>query len=469
VPGTPVSDVIVLLPGITGSVLQKDGKDVWAISGGAAIQALTSLGKSIKQLELHGDDPDADDLGDGVTAPRVIPDAHLIPGLWKIDGYGKVSKTIRKEFDVKPGVNFFEFPYDWRRDNRVHARRLARESRGWLKTWRERSGNDDAKLILIGHSMGGVICRQFLELEEGWKDTRFFVSFGTPYRGSLNALNFVANGMKKRLGPITLLNLTDVLRSFTSVYQLLPIYPCIDAGDGELARVTEVDGVPALDSKRAADALAFHRTIQDAVEEHSADPEYRDHGYTIKPIAGIFQPTAQSALLAGGELRTIRTYAGEDQGGDGTVPSVSATPIELSNKDQEIYVRERHASLQNADFSLDQLIGLMRRQRIDQARVFAPGTGISLDLEDAYLTDEPILVRAQPEAEWVTLSVEIQDAGSGAPVVTAPLQATDEGWQQAELAPLGAGTYRATVSGSGDASPVTDVFTVVEEGVDLEL
>jgi hypothetical protein len=233
--------------------------------------------------------------------------------------------------------------------------------------------------------------------------------------------------------------------------------------------VTEVDGVPALDSKRAADALAFHRTIQDAVEEHSADPEYRDHGYTIKPIAGIFQPTAQSALLAGGELRTIRTYAGEDQGGDGTVPSVSATPIELSNKDQEIYVRERHASLQNADFSLDQLIGLMRRQRIDQARVFAPGTGISLDLEDAYLTDEPILVRAQPEAEWVTLSVEIQDAGSGAPVVTAPLQATDEGWQQAELAPLGAGTYRATVSGSGDASPVTDVFTVVEEGVDLEL
>ena len=49
-PGTPVSDVIVLL-GITGSVLQKDGKDVWATSGGAAVQA-----------------------------PRVIPDAHLIPG-----------------------------------------------------------------------------------------------------------------------------------------------------------------------------------------------------------------------------------------------------------------------------------------------------------------------------------------------------------------------------------------------------
>ena len=58
VPGTPVSDVIVLLPGITGSVLQKDGDDVWAFSGGAAVQALTSLGRSIKDLELDGDDPE---------------------------------------------------------------------------------------------------------------------------------------------------------------------------------------------------------------------------------------------------------------------------------------------------------------------------------------------------------------------------------------------------------------------------
>ena len=125
-PGTPVGDVIVLLPGITGSVLQKDGKDVWALSGGAAVKVLTSLGASIKELELHGYDPDAEDLGDGVTAPRVIPDTHLIPGLWKIDGYGKVAKTIRDEFDVQPGVNFFEFPYEWRRDNRVHARRQTR-------------------------------------------------------------------------------------------------------------------------------------------------------------------------------------------------------------------------------------------------------------------------------------------------------------------------------------------------------
>ena len=146
---TPVSDVVVLLPGITGSVLQKDGRDVWAVTGSAAVEALKSLGRDITSLELHGDDAALDDLGDGITAPRVIPDVHLIPGLWKIDGYGKVSATIREQFDVTPGLNFFEFPYDWRRDNRVHARRLARESHEWLAAWRAHSGNEDAKLILI--------------------------------------------------------------------------------------------------------------------------------------------------------------------------------------------------------------------------------------------------------------------------------------------------------------------------------
>ncbi len=206
-----------------------------------------------------------------------------------------------------------------------------------------------------------------------------------------------------------------------------------------------------------------------AVDQNSTDPEYRDHGYTIKPIAGIFQPTSQSVRLTGGGLEILRSYDGEDEGGDGTVPSVSATPFELSNKDLEVYVRERHASLQNADFSLDQVIGLLRRQKIDQARVFAPGTGISLDLEDAYLVGEPIAVRALPESEWAMLTVEVRDTDTGVQVSAAPLQAAGDGWHQAELTPLPAGTYRATVSGGGDVNPVTDVFCVVGEGVDVEV
>jgi hypothetical protein len=116
----PMTDVVVLLPGITGSVLRDSrGRDLWAPTAGAAARALVTLGRSITDLELRGEDAD-----DGVTAPMMVPDLHLIPGLWKVDGYSKISGYLQQQFAVTPGKNFFAFPYDWRRDNRVAARRL---------------------------------------------------------------------------------------------------------------------------------------------------------------------------------------------------------------------------------------------------------------------------------------------------------------------------------------------------------
>jgi hypothetical protein len=41
-------DIVVLLPGITGSVLQKDGKDVWNVTAGSVLRALLSLGQNVK-------------------------------------------------------------------------------------------------------------------------------------------------------------------------------------------------------------------------------------------------------------------------------------------------------------------------------------------------------------------------------------------------------------------------------------
>jgi hypothetical protein len=241
----------------------------------------------------------------------------------------------------------------------------------------------------------------------------------------------------------------------------------VEREDGTLGRVTEVDGLPGLNRDRAVEALAFHRAIRDAVDGHRQDADYLERGYKIKPLAGIFQPTSQSARPAGRKLDVLRSYKGEDQGGDGTVPSVSATPIELTNQDLEVYVRERHASLQNAAFSLDQVMGVVRRQRIDQSQMFAPGTGISLDLDDAYLANEPVAIRALPEREWATLTAKAVDADTGREVARTVLRPGSEGWQEAELGPFPEGTYRLTVHGEGDVNPVTDVFAVFNEGSDI--
>jgi hypothetical protein len=191
-------DIVVLLPGITGSVLQKDGKDIWAISGQAIWKALTSLGSSLQQLMLGDEDPEIDDVGDGIKASRLMPDAHLVPGLVKVDGYSALSHLITGHFEVIRGsvdnvrpANFFEFPYDWRRDNRVAARLLKQFMDQRLALWRTYSGVAGAKVILLAHSMGGLVARYYLEVLEGWRDGRALITFGTPYRGSVNALSYL--------------------------------------------------------------------------------------------------------------------------------------------------------------------------------------------------------------------------------------------------------------------------------------
>ena len=129
-------NVFVCLPGITGSVLRKDGRDVWNISRGALFSALATLGGSVRDLRLEDDPVDVDDLGDRIAAPEIIRDVHLIPCVCKIDGYSQMLRYIEETFDVTRGRNLFEFRYDWRRDNRVVARRLQRQTRVWLDAGR---------------------------------------------------------------------------------------------------------------------------------------------------------------------------------------------------------------------------------------------------------------------------------------------------------------------------------------------
>ena len=432
----PMADVVVLLPGILGSVLERDGRDVWAMSPGAAWRAIMSLGRSVEELELHGDDPSLDDLGDGVTAPRLLPDLHLIPGLWSIDGYSHIRSSIFARFDVIEGQNWFDFPYDWRRDNRVAARHLAERAPGWLRAWRQHSGNNDAKLVLVGHSMGGLVARHYLEVLDGWRDTRMLVTFGTPYRGSLNALDFLCNGFKKGIGPLGL-DLTRLLRSMTSVYQLLPRYPVIDSGTGALTRVAETSGLPGVDPTRAAAALRFHHDIDAAVEARPAN------SYAIHPIVGIMQPTSQSATFRDGTVRMLQDHDGVDSAGDGTVPRVSATPLELADLGREIYAPDQHGSLQNATGPLTQLIGLLSAQ---PTSTFRSGlTGFGLQIDDVFAADEPVVAMVTADDPPPIVSAVVVDAATGRSVLESRIEVDGDGAYRAMWPPLPPGDYRLTV------------------------
>jgi len=327
-----------------------------------------------------------------------------------------------------------------------------------LRAWRQRSGNNDAKLILVGHSMGGLVARHYLEVLEGWRDTRMLVTFGTPYRGSLNALDFLCNGFKKGIGPFGL-DLTRLLRSLTSVYQLLPRFPVIDTGTGAMTRVSDTPDLPGVDAARAAAALQFHLDIDAAIEKR---PE---GAYAIHPIVGIMQPTYQSARVRDRSVEMIRSYQTADNGGDGTVPRVSATPVELSDRGIEIYAPDQHGSLQNSTGPLTQLIGVLSAT---PTATFRGGTsGFGIDIDDLFTAGEPVSATITTDDPSRPVDAVVADAATGRSLLEAHLTADGDGAFRASWPPLPAGDYRMTVSSSdsdSEQAPAHALFMVAETG-----
>jgi pimeloyl-ACP methyl ester carboxylesterase len=444
-------DLVVVLPGISGSVLSKDGKEVWGASTAAIWKVVTSGGDSIRSLAIKGvDDASLDDLGDGVKATGLVQDLHIIPGLWKIDGYTGLVNRLQSSLQLEPGRNLFEFAYDWRRDNRVAARKLAQAAKGWLDRWRATSGASDAKLVLVAHSMGGLVSQYFLEVMGGWKNTRALVTFGTPYRGSLNALGYLANGFSAGVGPLKV-DLTSTLATFTAVYQLLPAFECVDRGDGKLARIGEIAGANGVDPERAAAALAFYREIKAAAEANAKDAAYQSGAYQTFPIVGVAQPTFQSATLAAGKIALLRSSKAKDYSGDGTVPRFSATPLEMSDSHREIYVAEQHGSLQDFDPALVNLIGVLTGQDIDLSQFNFAAQTLSLDIDDVYSADDVVL-RATPSME-APIRAKVYDAQSGVLAQEIPLAPNGDTFVARTRLPPGA--YRAKVKADFPGNPVT--------------
>ncbi|WP_082519533.1 lipase/acyltransferase domain-containing protein [Variovorax sp. Root411] len=80
-------------------------------------------------------------------------------------------------------------PYDWRKDNALAAHLLAIK----VAEMYERHGSD-LVLNLVAHSMGGLVCRYFLESGQfsqashpGFASVRRLITIGTPHRGAPSA------------------------------------------------------------------------------------------------------------------------------------------------------------------------------------------------------------------------------------------------------------------------------------------
>ncbi len=183
----------------------------------------------------------------------------MLPGLPRTTGYAQTLDWVRRHFAVTdgPGGGLLTFPYDWRLDNRVHARRLAEVIDLRLAEFRERTGDRDAKAVVIAHGSGGLIARYYVEVLGGWRDCRALITLGTPHRGSVRALDTLANGFPDLPG------VRDLARGFPSVHQLLPVYSVLDTGAGHI-RIEDAAPLPGVRKDLVGDGLGFHREIASA-------------------------------------------------------------------------------------------------------------------------------------------------------------------------------------------------------------
>src|SRR5205807_1419798 len=138
----PVRDVLVVVPGILGSRLERDGDPIW----GTARSTARALLNPEAALGLHGDGfaPEPD-----VRAVGLMGRVAQFPGLSKIDAYDGLTDWLQERFELHP-TNFVIFPYDWRLSCAVNARLLQERICPVLKARWHRY--PDARFVFICHS-----------------------------------------------------------------------------------------------------------------------------------------------------------------------------------------------------------------------------------------------------------------------------------------------------------------------------
>jgi hypothetical protein len=318
-------DAIIVIPGFMGSELAdaESGNRLWGLPDARWYVSAWTTGSSIRALKLT--DEERTGRTGRVRATRLLGTPAFAPVLAGIEPYTELVSSLRRVCRNPDAV--LEFAYDWRLSVAHNADILAGAAEQHLLRWRQhQQGSAEARLVLVAHSLGGLIARYYTGLLGGRADTRLTIGIGVPYLGTIAAVEALQGSRlvpRRRMG--------ELVRTLPSMYDLLPSYRCVD-DDREVRRLA-ADDVALIggDPDLANQAIASNLRLANV-----------DAGPT-RSVIGVGQPTAQSLALRNGSLVSqgflptqdsdgtlLRDSTGRllrvDQQGDGTVPRFSALP-----------------------------------------------------------------------------------------------------------------------------------------------
>ncbi|WP_405683167.1 esterase/lipase family protein [Streptomyces sp. NBC_00057] len=407
-------DLVVFVPGILGTRLTRDGKDVWNQSKQALLN-LRTPGKAAQGLALpEGIGNEAPEEPYALNADHLIKGPEAFPGFLSCLGYPDVRTALGWADESRAGrglhpKQYLVFPYDWRLSNRLTAGRLQARVEAALDEWRHiapevypEAHDDPPKLVLMAHSMGGLISRYYLECLGGREHTRALVTMGTPFEGAAKAIRVLTGHAweprkvtTKAVERVLSVNarLADLARTFPSVAQLLPVYrAALEAGRSRRRLLTSLP-VPDLPSHLVHEAFAFHQEINDAWERNQAGltkPPYQVHCFV-----GTGHPTVHGVVVGvDGALEFPTHFDNEgDWSGDSTVPKGSGIARwTLEREDEALWNGERHAGMAGAESLRHQLVAI--RSSASTRQMLSGDTAFGLEVPELALAGEPFSVRA---------------------------------------------------------------------------
>ncbi|MCP4164388.1 MAG: FHA domain-containing protein [Chloroflexi bacterium] len=162
---------VVIVPGLMGSQLWLGGERVWP---------------SVRRLFSE---PDLFTLPKGPTleARGLVDEVVIVPNLLEQEHYGRLTDFLCESLGYRSGVDLLEFAYDWRQYLRESARRLAQA----IDTW-----NIEPPMILIGHSLGCMVSRYFVEQLGGKDIVSRLLLMGGPHCGAPQIVSYLFEGVE---------------------------------------------------------------------------------------------------------------------------------------------------------------------------------------------------------------------------------------------------------------------------------
>ena len=476
--------LVVVVPGIGCSVLERSGDVLWDASFGSVAR----LGVAADRLSLAE--------APAVRATGLIRSQALVPGWTVVCGFDRLMASLGRlpgaivdeghpdRRDL--GANVVAFPYDFRKSITDAAEHLDTDVRERLAALG--APGEPGRVIVVAHSMGGLVARYWAGPLGGWRVCRALITLGTPHRGAPKALNWMVGGVQ--VGGRVWRGVTELFRGWPSVAELLPRYPAVW---DETAQAALYPHELPIDWLRPAAGKAFevHTAIETAWEQvPPSGPEF-------VPRIGWSHDTFDAAFWDEGRLKVrkqapwwLSAPGWEHDLGDGTVPAVSALPVGLENwavSVSGIRVPQRHSRLVFARPLIEEVAARVEDYegrplpvsgRLAYREAEDHGATIGLDVDELYVRGEPIPLRVRlrnVEEDFcgIVMAAALRPvngpgATGGSGVAQHVRLAWDEAseWFAGEIMAVDVGMYDLTVTaeavpGAGDLA-VTELVAVME-------